>query len=227
MTEAEWNSCTDPQSMLRFLLEGGHASDRKLRLFAVACCRKVWHLLATKECRQGVELSERVADEPTYRTELAAILDVVWRNSIDWRGYSAASGSRKGAAWDAAKYTLTSQMWHVKDVAKAASILDPHPSPQVYQAGLLRCVFGSLPFRSLPASLSPAWWDNGNVTRLAQAAYDSRRLPSAELDNNHLAVLADALEDAGADDAELLAHLRSPGPHWRGCFALDAVLGRE
>jgi hypothetical protein len=40
-------------------------------------------------------------------------------------------------------------------------------------------------------------------------------------------VLADALEDAGCSDAGLLGHLRSPGPHVRGCWALDLVLGKE
>jgi hypothetical protein len=39
--------------------------------------------------------------------------------------------------------------------------------------------------------------------------------------------LADALEDAGCTDADILSHLRSPGPHVRGCWALDLLLGKE
>jgi hypothetical protein len=64
------------------------------------------------------------------------------------------------------------------------------------------------------------------VLSLAQAAYEERNLPSGTLDNARLAVLADALEDAGASGA-ILEHLRSEGPHVRGCFAVDLLLGKE
>ena len=49
----------------------------------------------------------------------------------------------------------------------------------------------------------------------------------ADLDPDRLAVLADALEEAGCDNADLLSHLRGPGPHVRGCWALDLLLGKE
>jgi hypothetical protein len=65
------------------------------------------------------------------------------------------------------------------------------------------------------------------VLKLAQAAYDNRLLPSGLLDNGCLAILADALEEAGCTDADILSHLRGPGPHARGCWALDLVLGKE
>jgi hypothetical protein len=90
------------------------------------------------------------------------------------------------------------------------------------QAGLARDVLGN-PFR--PVAFDPAW-RSPTVVALAEAAYQERLLPSGELDPQRLAVLADALEEADAD-AVLLAHLRGPGPHVRGCFAIDAVLGRE
>jgi hypothetical protein len=64
------------------------------------------------------------------------------------------------------------------------------------------------------------------VVALARAAYDERHLPSGELDLQRLAVLSDALEEAGAT-AGILDHLRSPGPHVRGCFAVDLCLGRS
>ena len=81
-----------------------------------------------------------------------------------------------------------------------------------------REVFGN-PFRplALGPALTPAF-------ALARAAYDGRLMPSGELDPQRLAVLADALEEAGAG-AEALAHLRGPGPHVRGCHVVDAVLG--
>jgi hypothetical protein len=94
------------------------------------------------------------------------------------------------------------------------------------QCALLRDVFGN-PFRPAPV-LGPAVpaWNEHTVARLAQRAYEDRHLPDGTLDLTRLAVLADALEEAGVTDALLLEHLRGPGPHVRGCFALDAILGR-
>jgi hypothetical protein len=65
------------------------------------------------------------------------------------------------------------------------------------------------------------------VTSLATAAYDERILPSGELDPARLAVLSDALEEAGCDDPDILNHLRSSGPHVRGCWAVDLILGNS
>jgi hypothetical protein len=96
-----------------------------------------------------------------------------------------------------------------------------------WQSELLRDVVAN-PFRPAPA-VDPAWlvWQGGVVARLARDAYDDRRLPEGTLDPGRLAVLADALEDAGCGDAEVLGHLRRPGPHVRGCWALDLILVRE
>jgi hypothetical protein len=93
------------------------------------------------------------------------------------------------------------------------------------QAHLLRDLFGPWPFR--PPALDPAVlaWNGGAVRLLAQVAYDQRELPSGHLERDRVLILADALEDAGCTDAELLGHLRGPGPHSRGCWAVDLVLG--
>jgi hypothetical protein len=87
------------------------------------------------------------------------------------------------------------------------------------QADLLREVFGN-PFR--PAAADPAWlsWQGGTVRALAEAAYEDQAFEI-------LPVLADALEEAGCADAEVLAHLRSTGKHVRGCWALDLLLARD
>jgi hypothetical protein len=87
-------------------------------------------------------------------------------------------------------------------------------------------IFGN-PFRA--ATLSPAVlaWNDGLVVRLAQSAYDERQLPEGTLDNGRLAILADALEEAGCTVADILGHLRSPGPHVRGCWPVDLVLGKS
>jgi hypothetical protein len=96
------------------------------------------------------------------------------------------------------------------------------------QADLLRCIIGN-PFRPRPA-LPPDLlaWQDATIFRLAQAAYNERPLPAGHLDVHRLAVLSDALEEAGLPlDNELLLHLRRPGSHVRGCFAVDAILGLE
>jgi hypothetical protein len=94
-----------------------------------------------------------------------------------------------------------------------------HASRQV-RASVLRDVFGN-PFRP-PRPVDPAWltFNGGAARSLAQSVHDSGRL-------DRLPLLADALEDAGCADADLLGHLRSPGPHVRGCWAVDLVLGKS
>jgi len=68
MTEAEWEECQNPEPMLAFL--DGKASKRQLRLFAVACCRRLWDLLTDQRSRRAVEASERYADGLLSRKEL-------------------------------------------------------------------------------------------------------------------------------------------------------------
>ena len=88
------------------------------------------------------------------------------------------------------------------------------------QADLLRGIFGT-PFRPSPA-IQPAWlaWNGVAAIGLARAIYAERRF-------DDLPVLADALEDAGCREDELLDHLRDAGPHARGCFVIDLLKGRE
>jgi hypothetical protein len=97
-------------------------------------------------------------------------------------------------------------------------------SEPTVQAALLRDIFN--PFR--PVSLAPAvlTWHDSTVVRLARAAYDQRHLPDGTLDNGRLAVLADALEEAGCQDQDILSHCRSGGEHVRGCWVVDLILGK-
>ncbi len=86
----------------------------------------------------------------------------------------------------------------------------------VDQATLLRCIFGN-PFR--PVSLVPAWLTSTVVAR-AEGIY-------ADRDFERLPIFADAHEDAGCGHADILAHCRYDGPHARGCWVVDLVLGKE
>jgi hypothetical protein len=79
---------------------------------------------------------------------------------------------------------------------------------------LFRDIFGN-PFR--PVSLDPAWLTS-TVVLLAKGIYDDRAF-------DRLPILADALQDAGCDNDDILGHCRGPGPHVRGCWVVDLVLG--
>jgi hypothetical protein len=234
VTESEWAECRDTQAMLAFV--GNRASDRKLRLFAAACCRRAWHLFSDERGREAVEAAERYADhllaeadrEKHHRLAKAAV-EADWRKSRKWTANrwacKAAATSctgwspALGASWDAAN-------------ALAQGVIGPGPWPYrtrewcqeiTQQTALLRCICGN-PFRTISAEVP---WRTTAVRTLARAADAERRLPGGELDPAHLAVLADALAEAGCTDAQLLGHLRGPGPHVRGCWAVDLLLAKE
>jgi hypothetical protein len=87
------------------------------------------------------------------------------------------------------------------------------------QCGLIRDLFGPLLFR--PRVVYPTWlrWHDGAIVHIAQAIYNDRRF-------QELPILADALEEAGWTDREILGHCREPGDHVRGCWVVDLILGK-
>lgn len=89
------------------------------------------------------------------------------------------------------------------------------------QCSLIRCIFAN------PTVYIEPMWLTSTVFSLATAAYQERALPSGEIDPDRLAVLSDALEESGCDNSDILDHLRAPGPHVRGCWALDHILGKR
>jgi hypothetical protein len=241
MTELEWLAATDPEPMLAFLVgrqQGGvrheYASERKLRLFAVAYCRTVWNLIFNDRNRRAIEVAERHAESEATDTELAAA-----ESEATDAGFAAAlsnsekaSRARVGLGFDVPEEMGTIAIPVTNTNAGVAASWLMHvmegisPDGAPGRAALLRCVFGVLPFRKTYLNPTLVTWTNGTVQRMAQVAYDERHLPSGTLDPSRLALLADALEDAGCTDPELLAHLRSPLPHCRGCWAVDLVLGK-
>jgi hypothetical protein len=207
MTEQEWLQATDPQPMLEFIRD--KASDRKLRLFAVACCRQDSGLLESDFNWLAVETSECYADGRVSRKELKAIRRVVWEALGDSES-KAAWEVAGGRAWEAAVATL----WRLlPDIDIACLVARLHD------------IFGN-PFHQVILSPAVLAWNDGVVVRLAQVAYEERHMPPSTLDNGRLAILADALEEAGCADAEILGHLRGPGPHVRGCWPVDLCLGK-
>jgi hypothetical protein len=97
---------------------------------------------------------------------------------------------------------------------------------QVVQAVMLRDIFGPLPFHEV--HIDPAWlsWNERTIVRLAQSIYEDRILPGGTLDQARPAILADALEEAGCTDKEILGHCRSPNDHVRGCWLIDLLLNK-
>jgi hypothetical protein len=214
--------------MCDFLWERGEhrrkVGRRKLRLYACACCRKGWHLLSEERGRRWLEYAERLADGVEGPKPPQAGMDVLRIQPGNLQR------DADHAAWQATAGGLFLVVHSATANMAVALSAEAHRQGRSHESGwringpaLLREIFGN-PFR--PVRLPPAWkkWNGGAIPRLAQAAYEERRLPEGTLEPARLAVLADALEEAGAD-AALLEHLRGPGPHVRGCWALDLCLG--
>jgi hypothetical protein len=91
------------------------------------------------------------------------------------------------------------------------------------QARVMRDIVGN-PFGPIDIDRT---WRTPTVTSLATAIYEERQLPSGLFDNSRLAILADALEETGCDNAGILDHLRNGGDHVRGCHVIDLILGKE
>jgi hypothetical protein len=223
MDEAEWLASDDPEWMLEFLR--GKGSLRKVRLFATSCVRRIWHSLTDPRSIQALEAAERCAEGALPLAALKRVYANASRAAQRFTDYGVAFTAARAAA-DAARYYEPEVLLDVLPVAAAAaagcaSTVCPEEGP--LQADLLRCIFGN-PFR--PIILDPAWL-TADVTALAHTAYDNRHLPSGELEPARLTNLADALHDAGCSSTILLDHLRQPGPHVRGCWAVDLVLAKE
>lgn len=227
MTPEEWAGCADFEQMRRYLR--GRSSDRKARLSAIAACRLVGRLLGVTHSEKTLQVAERFADGLATAADLAAASKAA-RHSLapfsmpDRPPSDPAARMTFAIAFTAAP--LHQLSWD------ALSLLTEIAPPAIAAGSitvpeLVRDIFGN-PFRPAPAPPdSVLSWNGGAVLRLAHTAYEQRRLPEGTLDPELLGVLCDALEDAGFEDSEALAHLRAEGPHYRGCHVLDALTGRS
>ncbi len=229
MTEAEWLVCEDPPAMLRALSD--RASDRKLRLFTTICCRRVQQKcgasLESENAVSYVAVLERRADGVSDAAEWADALLCVsssWHDIID-RTLEAPTADCLTFFCAIRDYALETAFWSSVNANIALSNFSRRPevdelagSPESrFQAPLLRDIFGN-PFRTV--SFSPEWRTSTAVALAAQM-YESR-------DFGAMPILADALQDAGCDNADVLDHCRDANvPHVRGCWVVDLVLGRE
>jgi hypothetical protein len=239
MTEAEWLVSGAPNTML--LQVGGDVIDRKRRLLGCGLGRHLWPSLADVRSRDAIAVAERFADGAATNAELAAAeagaraaMDAVrkyeraknrydcrgtavsvWATGRDVNAWSVGGSAPDPAAPPQSTATRDTILWEdmVEAMHKAGG--DWHGELR-WLCGAIRCVFGN-PFR--PVAF-PARWRRSAVVKLADAIYVERafqRLPE----------LANALHDAGCEDADVLAHCRGEGPHVRGCWVLDGVLGKS
>jgi hypothetical protein len=232
MTEEEWRSSADPAAMLSWLERRMLTDQRRLRLFVCGCCRLAWPAL-----------------QPAVRALVEAAEDAADRGPLDRPNFPPLCSRSHDALLELHRLRLSELEEEVRSLATRAlagadkkcavraRALCP-PATPFAQASVLRELFGN-PIRKprvVGASLhgrvamaSPRgkplfireWldWHGGLVRQLARAIHEERAY-------DRLPILADALEDAGCDDAEVLGHLRGPGPHARGCWVLDLILGR-
>ncbi|HEY7154674.1 MAG TPA: hypothetical protein VH575_12000 [Gemmataceae bacterium] len=257
MTEAEWNNADNPQVMLNWLREQGKLSDRKARLFAVACCRRIWRLLKDEVSRMAVQVAEAFADgflsddasrsaeerAETVRSTAQSLYDREVDDSTyarddeviaaGWKlltavdaavaAKAAVSSSAEDAAHEASRAASTAQEWDVQAARWSEGRgrrleNDFDFSERAIQVTLLRDIFGN-PFRTLrslaPSLLTPT------IIGLAQTIYEQRSF-------ERMRELADALEEAGCDNEEILGHLRQQGQvHVRGCWVIDSLLNKN
>lgn len=212
MTEAEWLACADPDPILAAL--GQKPSRRKFGLFACACCRTVFDWLVDNRSREAVGVIEAFADGGATETELKRASNRATRAAGVVGGPPA-----RAVSWAADERPDSICCRRVAD--EAARAFGEKGTPEwvkarSHQTNLLRDIFGNPPHtvESIPSWLTPT------VVLLARQMYESREFSA-------MPILADALQDAGCDDEDALAHCRGGSPHARGCWVLDAVLGEE
>jgi hypothetical protein len=222
MTEAEWLACGEAQEMIAFLRRKrrGRPSDRKLRLFVVACAKHFWHLLSEDRYRNAVTVAERHADAKASLSEMSVAGNIATMpvfTDLD-ASILAANDTARASAFADLPYAITQVLRRsseaVSDVSGSGS-----RGNRRFQVHLLREIIGN-PFR--PVSIDASWlsWNEGMIPSLAQAIYDDRTF-------DRLPILADALEDAGCTERTILDHCHGPGPHVRGCWVVDLILGKE
>jgi hypothetical protein len=199
MTEAEWLAATAPRSMLDFI--GKRASERKLRLFGVVCCRLIWEVLTDERSRTAVDVAERLADGTCSEHDRhlsreaanAAMLELVMQQDFEQAAYA-----------QKARFCL-------ENTESLTRIYTPPGSRDA-----LRDIFGN-PFHTVTLDLA---WLTSTVVALARGIYEERAF-------DRMPILADALQDAGCDDEDVLNHCRDETQaHFRGCWVVDLLLGK-
>jgi len=218
MTEAEWLAASDPMPMLAFL--GRRPSQRKIRWFCIACCQQILDKLDDPRERQGLLAAEQLADgllNESGRLAVETALTDVVREFDDVPCCSPLVYSRVVAdSVDVADASFCARSV-MCDASYGKDSFDGIEDELRYdQVEYVRDIFGN-PLR--PVAFDPRW-RTADTVGLARGIYEDRAF-------DRLPLLADTLLDAGCADEQMLGHCRSDGPHVRGCWVVDLVLGKE
>jgi hypothetical protein len=235
MTEADWRACEDPKELLRFLERG--VSSRKMGLFVLAGCDRLWGSRTEDGIRLTLDLLTEVIWEGNGRsaTQVSllapgrAVLDCGASDPTLWAINPSGVRERFDQSVPSPLVSLLDLLACTQEFAWRKLLL-PHIQenivfylasgglPLPVQADLCRDIFRG-PFR--PLVFRNTWRTlNGGTTRhLGELIYRERSF-------DELPFLADALIDAGCEEPEILDHLRSSGPHVRGCWVLDLVVAK-
>ncbi len=225
MNEQQWHSCNNPEEMLKYLTE--QANPRKLRLFAIGCCRRIWSQLRDDRCRHAVETAQRFVDGKATAAELAAAERLVASVARVWGNLGTpiarATFSLGGAAWattrSSAWLAAWDALWDARCVARDFIPGTNWERERVFHAELLADLFGN-PFQPVHFDAAILKFQDGIVVKMAQAIYEEDRF-------GDLPILGDALEEAGCRSNAILDHCRSRISHYRGCWVVDLLLGHS
>jgi hypothetical protein len=218
MTEIEWMTATDLRPLLGVL--EGKASSRKMRLFRVACLRVSWDRLGDDRSRRAVDVAEMLADGAGADAEAEAaqegaydVRDEIFDGGDGTQAHQYGAGRPLSMA-EAAAFICRPRLDDcVREVIDLMMYLPDDPASL---SPLVRDIFGN-PFR--PVTADPSWLTS-TVAALARGMYETR-------DFSAMPILADALQNAGCDNEDVLNHCRQPGEHVRGCWVVDLVLGKK
>jgi hypothetical protein len=206
MTEAEWLTGVDPEPMLSFIHKT--AGDRKLRLLACGFCETYKSYLTDERLSNAIETAYRVADGVARERERARAFSQAHQAFWGYRG----NGESAVATYACGN---REQMIQVPSIAMRAFAFNIYQNPRIMACLLLRDIF--TPFWS--QSINPEWLTS-TVLALANGIYVEKAF-------DRMPILADALQDAGCDNEDVLNHCRVPGPHVRGCWVVDRLLSKK
>jgi hypothetical protein len=251
MTEQEWLACGDPQPMLEFLR--GQVSERKRRLFRIACCRQLWPLLPAATASQWLPLLttiERAADEDAeaaheaarhfeprgarFRSEGLVVATCLYCEMHASLGSSNADHSAASEAVDdypGHQAALAAACHATYDVQGRREMRLWDRLWHATQQGHHACAYASE--RKRQAGLLSHILGNPFCAVTIFPTWQTPAvisLAQANYDDrafDRMPILAYALEDAGCDNADILNHCRQPGEHVRGCWVVDLVLEKE
>lgn len=224
MTEAKWLHTIDVDGLLKFVcsLAQHPYAERKLRLLAVAFCRQVGGHHFLPAANHAVETAELLADGQAAETERLEAnaaahraYQSLWREEAALQ-FTSLSCMAASMACSAVSHDLEFAVTHTASTWVSNNLESDRNRARRNAANIIRDIFGN-PFRPVAADTQ---WFTSTALSLTIAIYEDRAW-------DRLPILADALEEAGCNDADILNHCRGQGPHARGCWVADLILGKQ